>query len=353
VRIQSGLDLNGDGILEANEVTETNYVCSGIVSLVNIVPEPAGHNCSAGGQAIQTGLDTNDDGILEAGEVQHTSYVCNGISGSGGSGGTGTADGGAAGAGGNPGTGGSTGTCTGAGVTCSTGKLGVCAVGTTACQNGVLVCVQDVQPSADVCDGLDNNCNGQIDEQFFLEGQSCTTGQGSCQAVGFFRCKVDKSGLVCDNSVYDPGCAPDSGVPDSGDGVPVLSCDLHFPTLLSLGSGVSSGPVYARVYSPGVTEVAGNQSEFLAQVGYGPSGSDPDARDAGWSWTPAVFNAACTDCGNSYEYYGTFAAPDPGFYAMAVRFSGDQGAHWTSCDAGGGAPPYNPANAGALTVQGM
>ena len=49
-----------------------------LVSLVNIVPEPAGHNCSAGGQAIQTGLDTNDDGILEAGEVEApTSYVCN------------------------------------------------------------------------------------------------------------------------------------------------------------------------------------------------------------------------------------------------------------------------------------
>ena len=80
MRIESGLDLNGDGILEANEVTAASYVCEASTSLVNVVPEPAGANCSSGGQAIQTGLDTNDDGILEPGEVQKTSYVCNGIS---------------------------------------------------------------------------------------------------------------------------------------------------------------------------------------------------------------------------------------------------------------------------------
>ncbi len=77
VRIQSGLDLNGDGILEASEVTETSYVCEASASLVNVVPEPAGANCAFGGEAIQTGLDTNGDGILEAGEMQHTAYVCN------------------------------------------------------------------------------------------------------------------------------------------------------------------------------------------------------------------------------------------------------------------------------------
>jgi hypothetical protein len=80
VRVESGLDLNGNGILDPNEVTETSYVCEASPSLVNVVPEPAGANCSAGGQAIQTGVDTNGDGILQPGEVQKTSYVCNGTS---------------------------------------------------------------------------------------------------------------------------------------------------------------------------------------------------------------------------------------------------------------------------------
>jgi beta propeller repeat protein len=77
LRIESGLDLNSDGILDPNEVIEMSYVCKASTSLVNVVPEPAGANCSAGGQAIQTGLDSNGDGLLESGEVQRTSYVCN------------------------------------------------------------------------------------------------------------------------------------------------------------------------------------------------------------------------------------------------------------------------------------
>jgi len=76
VRIEAGLDLNGDGILSANEVTETSYTCNAVSTLINIVAEPAGPNCGAGGQAIQTGVDANHDGTLELAEVQHTSYVC-------------------------------------------------------------------------------------------------------------------------------------------------------------------------------------------------------------------------------------------------------------------------------------
>jgi hypothetical protein len=93
VRIESGLDLNGNGILEANEVTQTSYTCNGqngangqngsngqngLTSLIATTPEPAGANCANGGVAVQTGLDLNNDGILQSTEVQHTLYVCNG-----------------------------------------------------------------------------------------------------------------------------------------------------------------------------------------------------------------------------------------------------------------------------------
>ena len=86
VAVTSGLDLNGNGVLDPNEAGVPVYVCNGInckgcCTLVNVVAEPAGPNCSAGGQAIQTGLDSNGDGILQPGEVQHTSYVCNGTNG--------------------------------------------------------------------------------------------------------------------------------------------------------------------------------------------------------------------------------------------------------------------------------
>jgi hypothetical protein len=49
-------------------------------ALTHIVPEAAGANCPAGGQAFQYGLDTNGNDRLDADEVKGTSYVCNGTS---------------------------------------------------------------------------------------------------------------------------------------------------------------------------------------------------------------------------------------------------------------------------------
>ena len=51
----------------------------------------------------------------------------------------------------------------GGGAACSTGLPGVCAAGTTSCQAGTLACAQNVSPSPEVCDGLDNNCDGIVD----------------------------------------------------------------------------------------------------------------------------------------------------------------------------------------------
>jgi photosystem II stability/assembly factor-like uncharacterized protein len=86
-KVTSGLDTNGDGVLEPTEVTSSSYVCNGITgsasskglnSLVSIVTEPDGANCTGGGEKVSSGLDTNGDGVLEASEVTSTGYVCNG-----------------------------------------------------------------------------------------------------------------------------------------------------------------------------------------------------------------------------------------------------------------------------------
>lgn len=92
-RIQAGVDLNGNSVLDSAEVTSNSFVCHGVIgatgpagaagasgfnSLVNVTPEPAGANCSSGGNKIQAGLDTNRDGVLGSDEITSTQYTCNG-----------------------------------------------------------------------------------------------------------------------------------------------------------------------------------------------------------------------------------------------------------------------------------
>ncbi len=51
---------------------------NGLSALINTTTEPAGANCANGGTKIETGLDANGNGTLEAGEINvaQTRYVC-------------------------------------------------------------------------------------------------------------------------------------------------------------------------------------------------------------------------------------------------------------------------------------
>ncbi len=60
----------------------------------------------------------------------------------------------------------------------------------------MLVC--DGGPSAEICDGVDNNCNGETDETFFNLGAGCSVGIGICQRTGLFACSTDGLAEVCD-----------------------------------------------------------------------------------------------------------------------------------------------------------
>jgi hypothetical protein len=52
----------------------------GLNALINLTAEQSGANCAAGGSKVETGLDANRNGTLEAGEVNaaQTRYICNG-----------------------------------------------------------------------------------------------------------------------------------------------------------------------------------------------------------------------------------------------------------------------------------
>jgi len=67
--------------------------------------------------------------------------------------------------------------CSGGGGACQTGAPGVCADGTMQCQSGQLTCVQSTPASGEVCDGLDNDCDGAVDQgDLCLAGEVCDKG---------------------------------------------------------------------------------------------------------------------------------------------------------------------------------
>ena len=106
--------------------------------------------------------------------------------------------------------------------------------------------------------------------------------------------------------------------------------DMTFPVRTS-----GSETVYGRVYVGGVTDVAGDPGLILAEVGFGPVGSDP----ATWTnWWPMSHNAGCGGCGNNYEYQGQMFPEAPGNYDYLVRFSTTNGDTWVFGDVDGWYP---------------
>ena len=101
---------------------------------------------------------------------------------------------------------------------------GVCvANGATSCEGGVEVdsCVPLTPPSTDdaTCDGLDNDCDGATDEDFVSTPTPTTCGVGACQATGALSC-ID--GTIEDSCVPGTPAADDSvcdGLDNDCDGV--------------------------------------------------------------------------------------------------------------------------------------
>ena len=69
------------------------------------------------------------------------------------------------------------------GAACNTGLMGVCQAGTILCENGQLGCAQDMEPAPEACNGLDDNCDGTADEGDPGSGEPC-----GCNGLGIGTC---------------------------------------------------------------------------------------------------------------------------------------------------------------------
>jgi hypothetical protein len=244
-------------MLEPSEVTESTYLCNALVSLINVVPEPAGANCGSGGQAIQTGQDTNGNGILESGEIQHTSYVCSpGCPGGFHDDGTGIcAQSGCASGYHDDGTGkcvqsgcaasyhdGGNGTCVAIDI-CATGYQDsgdgicqVCAGGAClpGCSIGGARYSADIVNPANVCQA----CKPDVAMTLWTAITTCLSGDGCCPAGCTANTDSDCS-PTCGNGVVEAGetCDPPSSCPT------ICSADNACTTAQLIGSASSCNAI--------------------------------------------------------------------------------------------------------------
>jgi hypothetical protein len=229
--------IDGDWV-DCDAGTPTPEVCNGLDDDCDGTPDDGnpggGATCGTDVGQCEFGTETCLSGaIMCAGGVDPTAEVCNGLDDDC----DGTADDG------DP----------GGGVACGTDE-GECTAGITACVGGVIECTGEVGPTAEKCNGLDDDCDGDVDEGNPEGGMVCGTDEGECTA-GVLTCMGGS--LVCFGEVppedeecngLDDDCDGeiDDGNPDGGavcgpellDGIGI--CQTGIETCVTTGPGSAS-----------------------------------------------------------------------------------------------------------------
>jgi hypothetical protein len=121
--------------------------------------------------------------------------------------------------------------------------VGACSSGSTVCVAGELHCVGSVDPIPELCNGVDDDCDGAVDDGNPGAGDTCDTGQPGVCAVGLDVCR--DGALHC-----EPAEAPTpemcNGDDDDCDGAVDDDCvpeavTVHFPY-----SGARTGSLWAE-----------------------------------------------------------------------------------------------------------
>ena len=101
------------------------------------------------------------------------------------------------------------------------GERGVCTAGALKCVSGRVTCLGQVQPSAEVCDLKDNDCDGVIDDGYSI----ATCGVGECFRVAY-ECRGGKPGTCVPGT---PRAEIPDGIDNDCNGIPDDGLDCLFP----------------------------------------------------------------------------------------------------------------------------
>ena len=88
----------------------------------------------------------------------------------------------------------------------STRKKGVCEDGVSFCMNGTWTsqCYAQRLPQKERCNGLDDDCDGKIDEDWPAKLKPCHRGIGECFRSGVYICDQKGTGLTCSAEAGKP-----------------------------------------------------------------------------------------------------------------------------------------------------
>jgi MYXO-CTERM domain-containing protein len=182
---------------------------------------------------------------------------------------------------------------------------GECRFGVLACTAGALTCVGTIGPATEQCNIADDDCDGNIDEDFPTLGTACNNGQaGVCLQNGTFVCAPGGAAVTCTALPGVPGVETCNTLDDDCDG---RTDEAPLPLV---GTECASG---VGTCAPGLWE---------CRMGTLTCGSPGNAN-------PEICNGADDDCDGS-----TDEAPVPGTGEMCVAPGFEQFMDIGACEFG-------------------